>query len=587
MTDQTKPALLLVNGEGQTESQRARMARETHERFLAKQATLAKKEKAAEERRAELRARSELVAGRGLPSIHLSTDPDSIRSIAKAVDTGSIPDTYVRAGAVVVVETPSGAIDSGDEPIQTIVVVDPTRLARMLADHTFTYEMRREKLPDGAEALVEVETTPKAHVSASALAATNWPNLRPLRGIVTAPVFRPDGTLVQSPGYDDTTGLIYSPKLSLAEVPERPSAEEVANARTFILESLLGDFPWVGPSKANYVGMLVTPLLRTYLGGVPVPLAAVDATSPATGKSLLPQIMISIYSGYTRPWVGDDAELRKAITATLVDEAGAIVCLDNVGKGEVVDQPTLAALLTTKVWSDRILGVSTSVRVPNDRVWFVTGNSLSIGGDIASRTVLIQLDAMMPDPALRPVSEFALGDLEEWLAKPGNRATLLHHLLVLVRGWIVAGARRVEIPMRTFTPWASAAAGLLEWLDEPGFLSNRATLAEVDEEEAQYGAFFTRWHEIFGDAKLGAGQLRESALPNTSEFYDPDRKDWKGTFLVRKKDGAVPSAVGLGKMLFSERGRFRGAYRLNAHFDTHSKTWTYSVTPAPVDGESK
>jgi hypothetical protein len=234
VTDQTKPALLLVNGEGQTESQRARMARETHERFLAKQATLAKKEKAAEERRAELRARSELVAGRGLPSIHLSTDPDSIRSIAKAVDTGSIPDTYVRAGAVVVVETPSGAIDSGDEPIQTIVVVDPTRLARMLADHTFTYEMRREKLPDGAEALVEVETTPKAHVSASALAATNWPNLRPLRGIVTAPVFRPDGTLVQSPGYDDTTGLIYSPKLSLAEVPERPSAEEVANARTFI-----------------------------------------------------------------------------------------------------------------------------------------------------------------------------------------------------------------------------------------------------------------------------------------------------------------------------------------------------------------
>ncbi|ATO14669.1 hypothetical protein CO540_13220 [Micromonospora sp. WMMA2032] len=560
---------------GKPETETARRARETHERHLAKLADKAEKARKAENRRAEIKAQADIQAAKDITRVLLDTDPGSIRAIAAAIDNGAIPDTYVRAGVVVVVETPSGAIATDDDPTQTITIVDQSRLARLLADHTFTYELKREKLADGDSEIIEVEATPKGHVAAAALSSASWPKLAPLNGIVTTPVFRPgDGSLVQEAGYDRATGLIYAPKLPLAVVPDRPSREELAEARRFVLDELLADFPWVGPSRANYLGMLVAPLLRPYLGGVPVPLAAVDATSPATGKSLLPTIMSKVYSGYTRPWVGDDVELRKVITSILVDKGGAVVCLDNVGKGETVDQPTLAALLTATVWSDRILGLSTSVRVPNDRVWFVTGNSLSIGGDIASRTVLIRLDAKMPNPEMRPASQFVLGDLEEWLGDPVNRAKVLHHLLVLVRGWIVAGAQRIETPMRTFTPWASATAGFLAWLNEPGFLSNRGSLHEVDEEEAQYGAFYSRWHELFGDEQLTAKQLHDSTTPSIVEG-----KDWKGTFLVRRKDGQVPSAVGLGKMLASERGRYRGGFRLNGFYDTDTKVWSYSVTP--------
>ncbi|WP_326564533.1 hypothetical protein [Micromonospora peucetia] len=563
---------------GQAESDTARRARETHERHLAKQADKKERARKAEYRRAEIKARADQLAANGQPRVLLDTDPAAIRAISGAVDDGAIPDTYVRAGTVVVVETPSGAIATDDDPAQIITIVDQTRLARLLADHTFTYELTKEKLADGSTELVETEATPKGHVAAAALSSANWPKLAPLNGIVTTPVFRPDdGSLVQTPGYDPATGLIYAPKLPLPVVPERPSEEELAAARAFITDELLIDFPWVGPSRANYLGMLVAPLLRPYLGGVPVPLAAVDATSPATGKSLLTTIMTKVYSGYTRPWVGDDVELRKVITSILVDKGGAVVCLDNVGKAETVDQPTLAALLTATVWSDRILGVSTTVRVPNDRVWFVTGNSLSIGGDIASRTVLIRLDAQMPDPAMRPPSRFALGDLEEWLGDPINRATVLYHLLILVRGWIVGGARRVETPMRSFTPWASATAGFLDWLNEPGFMTNRDSLHEVDEEEAQYGAFYARWHELFGDKRLTAKVLHESVLPKAE--WSAGGEDWRGTFLVRRKDGQPPSAVGLGKMLGSERGRYRGGYRLNGFYDSDTKVWSYSVTP--------
>jgi hypothetical protein len=131
--------------------------------------------------------------------------------------------------------------------------------------------------------------------------------------------------------------------------------------------------------------------------------------------------------------------------------------------------------------------------------------------------------------------------------------------------------------MRTFTPWASATAGFLDWLAEPGFMQNRAWLTESDDEETAYGAFYHRWYQLFGDRKLRAAELRNSAMP------DPNGTtvcDWRDTFLVRKRDGAIPPVVGLTKMLTADRGRFRGGYRLDGEFDTHAKVWLFWVSSA-------
>ncbi|MFI5833194.1 cell envelope integrity protein TolA [Micromonospora sp. NPDC051300] len=573
--------LTVLPGGGDTESAKAKAAREVQERHLARQKEKEEKAALAEKQRQQIEARRKQVAADPRPHIELGTDPESIRALTRAIDTRALPDTYVRAGAVVVVETPSGAIEDDDEPAQIISAVDPTRLSRILADATYTYELEKRKLADGTVEFLEVESTPKQHLAAAALSSARWNGLPVLHGIVTTPLFRPDGTLIQEPGYDEATKVIYAPKLNIARVPDQPTAEQIDAAKAFILGKLLANFPWVSCSRANYIGALVAPLVRHYLGGVLVPLIAIDAASPGTGKSLLALIMTKAHSGHIRPWVSDDVELRKAITSILVDSGGAVVCLDNVGKGETVDQPCLSSMLTASAWSDRLLGASTSVKVPNDRVWMVTGNNLSIGGDNPSRTVPVKVDARTPNPDMRPSSEFALGDLEEWLTDPAHRAEVLHHLLVLVRGWIVAGANRIETPMRTFTPWASATAGFLDWMGETGFMTNRDTLLEVDEEEAQYGAFYAQWDHLHGDKRLTARELHDSAMPDVKLPFD-QRDKWNGAFLVRKKDGQIPSVGGLGKMLAAEIGRYRGGFRLNGFFNAKTKVWTYSVIK---DGE--
>jgi hypothetical protein len=162
---------------------------------------------------------------------------------------------------------------------------------------------------------------------------------------------------------------------------------------------------------------------------------------------------------------------------------------------------------------------------------------------------------------------------------PAHPAEALHALLTLVRGWIVAGAPRIETPMRSFTPWASATAGFLDWMGEKGFLTNRAELAMVDEEETTYGAFYQRWYELLGEKRLTATQLRDTAFPDDK---GDTRYDWRGTFLTRRSDGVIPSAKGLGMMLRAERGRYRGGFRLEGHYDDHKKVWAWSVGPEVV-----
>ena len=43
------------------------------------------------------------------------------------------------------------------------------------------------------------------------LAAAPWHSLPVLQGIIEAPTLRPDGSLLESPGYDVSTGLLFDP----------------------------------------------------------------------------------------------------------------------------------------------------------------------------------------------------------------------------------------------------------------------------------------------------------------------------------------------------------------------------------------
>jgi hypothetical protein len=500
------------------------------------------------------------------PRVETGTGPETIRILRRAIVGGLLPDTYVAGGLLVHMETVSGgqANPATDEDAPLPVVASPLTpavLAGLLAEHAYVYRLRTRNGDGGTPDVYEEEHTPAREALGSVLARKTWPDLPPLRGIIGAPVLRRDGTLLQDPGYDPATGLYLAARVALPPVPEAPSPEQVGKARGFLIDRFLRDFPWSGPAdRANYTALLATPILRQFTRSL-TPFALVDATMPASGKTILTAGPGMLYGQKVLPWTYNEEELRKSITAVFAEQVGCVV-FDNLAEGTVIDSPTLALLVTGGVWADRILGASRTFSAANDRLWMATGNNLQVGGDMASRTVRVHLDPNMPRPESRDQSKFGIPHLDQWITVPKHQLIVLWHLLVLVLDWTRHGAPRANgLTMRQFTPWAQALGGFLAHHGIDGFLTNAESIRDIDEDETRWRAFLACWHDRHTNRRFTAAEIRADGEPDHFAGIQTDR--WDGQFITTHT-GRLPNALALGRLLTGQTGRWRGDYVLRA-----------------------
>jgi hypothetical protein len=372
---------------------------------------------------------------------------------------------------------------------------------------TRSANFRRVWLDRGGERH-EIATSPPLDAVRDILAqpSTSW-GLPPLESITGVPLIRPDGSVITTPGYDPATWVIYTPApgFSISAIPDRPSDEAVERAVCSIKEMYDG-FPFVDhASRANMFALLLTPILRKAIRGC-VPLALIDAPAAGTGKSLLAETVALIITGTNAVMqpapTRDEEELRKLLTAVL--SAGySLSILDNVACR--VESPNLARAVTASVWSDRILGQSRTIDLPQQTVWVITGNNITLGGDIPRRSYWIRLDAQDAQPWQR--SGFKIPNLKEFILE--NRDELVGALLTIARSWYAAGQPKGDAPiLGSFEEWSRIIGGILHHVKVLGFLENLQELYEQsDPSEGQWQGFLDHIYHRYSGGDFGVVDL--------------------------------------------------------------------------------
>lgn len=357
----------------------------------------------------------------------------------------------------------------------------------------------------------EVVSAPPPVAVVKSVLATPDPGLPVLMGIVNTPVFGRNGKLLTSPGYHPDARLLYQPApgFTVPPIPERPTQQQVEDARALICEDLLGDFPFVSPSEmAHAVALLLLGFVRSMIDG-PTPLHLIEKPTPGTGATLMVDSIATILTGSGASVMTegrDDEEWRKRVTAKL-RQVPSILLIDNLRSK--LDSSAVAAALTAPFWEDRILGASEMARLPIRCVWIATGNNPEFSNEMARRLVRIRLDAHVERPWQR--GSFRHPDLMTWVR--ANRARLVAACLTLCQAWIAAGRPRGQKTIGSYENWVGTIGGILESAGIDGFLANLdEMMAAADAEGSAWTAFVAGWWYRFGTAEVKAGDLYDIAV---------------------------------------------------------------------------
>ena len=358
---------------------------------------------------------------------------------------------------------------------------------------------------------------PPKEIALTLLARSGLWSFPHLIGVITAPTLRPDGSVLDRPGYDPKTGLLYIEQQPFPPIPEQPSFDAGRKALDFILAEVLAGFPFVETHhRSAALSAILSVVVRHTLRHVP--LHAFTAPKAGSGKSLLADCVALIGIGCPASILAlsaDQGEMNKAITAVLL-QGDAVVNLDNIDRGESLSGREISKALSQEIYSGRILGASKVVNLPSCCLWLATGNQLQVSGDMTRRVIPCEIDPGCERPDEREFKR----DLYEWI--PAHRPALVAAALTALRAYIAAGKPRQAIkPLGGFKDWSDSVRSALVWLGEADALIGRESIEDADPERAKLRALLVAWHRTFGAVPT----LCKEAVYRATPRIDPQTRE--------------------------------------------------------------
>lgn len=420
---------------------------------------------------------------------------------------------------------------------------------------------------------------PPRTVAEALLARGHWPALPELSGFIEGPTITLDGRIIDEPGYDAKTGLFgaFTAIPGYRRPAARPTQDDAEKAVAALLD-LFKTFPFVG--DADRVAMLagvLTAVVRRVLTSAP--LIGMDAPMPGTGKTLLLESLAILATNRRASVLSlghDDAETEKRLTGVLL-AGDAVIGIDNVERPLRGD--LLCQVATQQYVRLRPLGASGMLNVPTHALIVVTGNNLSIVGDLKRRVIMVRLDAKTDRPEHRSFNVDHLATVTE------QRGEIIARALTIIAAYLAAGAPRVDglHAYGGFESWDRMVRRPLAWLGLPDPLTTSEALRENDPDLEATRLLLAAWHARFADRPQTAAEVVAVAMemaPMSGDRINSDLYDALQVVCSEK-----PNTRRLGDWLRRHRDRRVDGYAVYAAgSDGHRKVARWTVSSAGSAG---
>ncbi len=442
------------------------------------------------------------------------------------------------------------------------------------------YSVKTERDDEGnITSTREIPEDAPTYIANAIMAKHGGRDFRKLTAVTTAPTLRPDGSVLDEPGHDTATGLMYvTTEAHPLAVPTAPTVNDALDALAKLWHPIrlfpFADEVAVGVTVAAMLAACLRPSLPT------CPATGFDAPAAGTGKTLLAKCIGALATGgdvAVLPPTNEEDECRKRLFAAL--RGGSKVLLwDNVR--EPLGNSVIDSFLTSSLFADRVLGASENVELPNRSLFLVSGNNLVLTGDTHRRILMARLDAQIETPFKR---EFEFDPLAEVC---NNRQALTVAALTIVRAYITAGRPKVgKGRIASFELWDDLVRQPLCWLRElmlesgrdftdlPKFVDPAESIeraASENPETSKLAALLNAWTAAFGTTPTSPAD----AIAKATEVYGGHSVLFDALDEIAGQSGKLNVRI-LGRWLERHAGQLCTGLRLVLANKTNGlKRWT-------------
>ena len=217
----------------------------------------------------------------------------------------------------------------------------------------------------------------------------------------------------------------------------------------------------------------------------------------------------------------------------------------------------MAAFITAPVFADRILGKSESAKLPNRAVLLLTGNNMTLAGDMPRRVIICRVDPGTDQPFAR---QFALDPLRYVI---DNRGRLIAAACILIRAAKIHATNRAPGRMASFEDWDDMVRQAVCWINDavaPGEFGDVMDLVKdaqaSDPEADSLLGLLEALHHRFGAGQFSARDVLDAANGDLYGGISEALSDLAGK--------PVTSAKGIGKLMKYRVDRIVSGMRLRA-----------------------